>query len=345
MNNAEAFILADRLAPGGAKRVKRLGGSGNSRVYQVESVKGLRYAAKFYLFPTAEGRDRLDVEVSALDFLHREGLVCVPRPVIWDRAGKVVLLEYIEGCPLSSDEATEADMEAMAGFLVRLKSLADRTPYEDFHPASEAWFSAAAGERNILERLMHLEAVEGDGPVFKKFRRFLKEQLRPALEDIVGRISRDVAGNGYEEELAHSARTLSPSDFGLHNSLRRPDGNLSFLDFEYFGWDDPAKMIADFLLHPGMNLSQELKVQFYCTVLEGFSQDSVLPVRLERFYPLCGLKWCTILLNEFRSDLFEQRCFAAKASLRRQEVLVSQLDKAERMLENVMENLDGFPYL
>ena len=55
-------------------------------------------------------------------------------------------------------------------------------------------------------------------------------------------------------EIPTNARTLSPSDFGFHNTLRRPDGELAFLDFEYFGWDDPAKTITDFLLHPGMQL-------------------------------------------------------------------------------------------
>ena len=46
-------------------------------------------------------------------------------------------------------------------------------------------------------------------------------------------------------------RVLSPSDFGFHNALRRPDGTIVFVDFEYFGWDDPAKMMADAMLHPG----------------------------------------------------------------------------------------------
>ena len=55
-----------------------------------------------------------------------------------------------------------------------------------------------------------------------------------------------------EAELPVEQRTLSPSDFGFHNALRRPDGRVVFLDLEYFGWDDPAKMISDFLLHPAL---------------------------------------------------------------------------------------------
>ena len=43
---------------------------------------------------------------------------------------------------------------------------------------------------------------------------------------------------------------LSPSDFGFHNALLGPDGKLCFIDFEYAGWDDPAKLICDFFCQP-----------------------------------------------------------------------------------------------
>ncbi len=59
------------------------------------------------------------------------------------------------------------------------------------------------------------------------------------------------AGLDFNGELPQEWRSLVPSDFGFHNSLRRNDGSLAFVDFEYFGWDDPVKMTADILLHPG----------------------------------------------------------------------------------------------
>jgi hypothetical protein len=62
-------------------------------------------------------------------------------------------------------------------------------------------------------------------------------------------------GLDFDAELAEEMRTLSPSDFGFHNAIRKTDGTLCFIDFEYFGWDDPVKLTADFLHHPGMALS------------------------------------------------------------------------------------------
>ena len=52
---------------------------------------------------------------------------------------------------------------------------------------------------------------------------------------------------------------LSHSDFGFHNSIKTSKDKVIFLDFEYFGKDDPVKLVADFLLHPGMSLSNSQK--------------------------------------------------------------------------------------
>ena len=63
----------------------------------------------------------------------------------------------------------------------------------------------------------------------------------------------------FKRILPKSERCLSPSDFGFHNAICDVNGVYHFVDFEYFGWDDPAKMICDFILHPGMDLPNKYK--------------------------------------------------------------------------------------
>ena len=91
-------------------------------------------------------------------------------------------------------------------------------------------------------------------------------------------------------DLPIAQRTLSPSDFGFHNALKRPDGRLAFLDLEYFGWDDPAKTIADFLLHPGMELSLPLRTHFLHRAIESFPTVPGLLLRVRVVYLLFALK-------------------------------------------------------
>ena len=63
----------------------------------------------------------------------------------------------------------------------------------------------------------------------------------------------------FEERIPRTQQILSPSDLGFHNCIKGNDGLLTFIDFDYFGWDDPVKLTCDFLLHPGMVLSDQQK--------------------------------------------------------------------------------------
>jgi thiamine kinase-like enzyme len=170
-------------------------------------------------------------------------------------------------------------------------------------------------------------------------REFLDAELIPAFGNIV-RWSRPRIS--FEYELPISERTLSPSDFGFHNALRRDNGQSVFLDFEYFGWDDPAKTISDFLLHPAMSLSVELKRQFVTAMFSHFAEYPQLVKRVEAIYPLYGIKWCLILLNEFLPEHRLRRQFAGADN---PEILqMEQLAKARRMLQSIRGEYEQFPY-
>ena len=82
---------------------------------------------------------------------------------------------------------------------------------------------------------------------------------------------------------------------------------LTFLDFDYFGWDDPVKLTADFIWHPAMNLNTELKEQWQEAMLDLFSNDSQFESRLNATMPLYGLRWAMIVLNEFLPDFAKRR--------------------------------------
>ena len=145
----------------------------------------------------------------------------------------------------------------------------------------------------------------------------------------------------FEHDISPTQRTLSPSDFGFHNALKKPDGSVVFLDFEYFGWDDPVRLVSDFLLHPGMDLSMDLKKKFLSGCLDIFSGDPEFTFRLKLLYPLIGIRWCMILLNEFLPERWARRQFAGSTNDMHQ-AQQRQLEKARQMLitiENDKEEL------
>jgi hypothetical protein len=274
--------------------------------------------------------------------LRQLGLVQVPRTVCSDEDNGLACYEFIEGERITSDGVSNSDIDQATDFLLQLDSV--KSGADGISSASEACFSLAQISRSIEVRLQRLQAVEETSPVHDEMKRFLAEQLKPAWDVFVTWSADHLIKYGPDHELEHNLRILSPSDFGFHNCLRKADGTLVFLDFEHFGWDDPAKMISDFLLHPAMELSHSLKARFISNLLLGLEAPDRLSNRIESVYPLFGIKWCLILLNEFHPENMRRRRLAAQNSQPDPEIQSAQLAKAQTMLNEIQASYRVFPY-
>jgi Ser/Thr protein kinase RdoA (MazF antagonist) len=233
---ATALVGAPVLA------IERLLGAGrNSRVYRVRTASE-QYALKQYPVREEDSRDRLAIEVTALQFMEGFQLKCVPRVVGVDRPRNFVLLNWIEGEPVV--EISETDVEQACDFLAAVHALRQVSAIPEHFLAAEACLSGAEVERQIATRLAHLQKLTADE---KELFSFLLHQFVPARSHFIARARAEMAASAldFDQPLDHEWRSLVPADFGFHNSLRRPDGSLAFFDFEYFGWDDPVKMTAD----------------------------------------------------------------------------------------------------
>jgi hypothetical protein len=138
------------------------------------------------------------------------------------------------------------------------------------------------------------------------------------------------------KNLSREKQTLSPSDFGFHNCLKGNDGSLTFIDFDYFGWDDPVKLTADFIWHPAMNLNTEIKEKWQEAMLVLFSHDNQFESRLSAAMPIYGLRWAMIVLNEFIPGFAKRRKEAGMVenyNLEKSQKI--QLKKAKHYCRNV----------
>jgi hypothetical protein len=226
-------------------------------------------------------------------------------------------------------------------FIASLKRVCRAGKLRDIPPASEACFSIASLLSNIDLRLHSLEQA---GQTVSSLKLFLEKELLPFRQRSEDTCRKACSRLNWhiEAELDPGLRTLSPSDFGFHNAIRRPNGSLAFVDFEYFGWDDPAKIIADFLLHPAMELSSNHKERFAQGMFHCFADDTALRKRTELVYPLFGLKWCCILLNEFVPQHQSRRSFAASNGSPLPGIQEAQLNKAAALMKQL--NHESGPY-
>jgi len=309
---------------------ERIGRGRNGRVYRVHH-QGEDYAAKFYFGPTADGRSRVDVEFSALRFLRNRGLTCVPEPVRADPARRLALYSFAEGAPIDASEVSSGDVAQLLSFVRELRLSAVAPEARSLPYAAEAFFNVEGVVGNLRSRLARLLSQEAPGPTYDELRRILQQSFAPALDECATRA--EAAGLG---ELDWARRTLSPSDMGFHNALRGSDGRLTFLDFEYFGWDDPAKTWSDARLHPRMRLPSARGRELLEGLEDLFGIDPTWKKRVEALHPLFALKWCMILLNEFTPEQIERRRYVDRDPEEIEQTQRKQLEAARALLDETM---------
>lgn len=343
--------LADRaqeLLGARAASFRRIFAGGNSRVWRMDLENGQSAALKHYFLHADDPRDRLGVEFGALTRLWDSGLpelrAAIPRPLAAAPELGLALYGFVEGGAAShsgegpGEGPGEGEVAQAVGFLGLLRR-AGRA-FTGFPWASDACKSGADLAGRVEARLQALEEAERAGNssgLFREMGNFVTGPLRDMLATVRNR-GKSLLGPDWERELPEGGRVPSPSDFGFHNALRKNDGQVVFLDFEYFGWDDPAKLVSDFLLHPRNPLPAQLKTCFLRQSLELYGDLTGADARLLALYPLVGLAWCAIMLNVFTRASLERREFAGAGS--GEELLAAQLGKAKGLLEGLRRWLD-----
>ena len=106
------------------------------------------------------------------------------------------------------------------------------------------------------------------------------------------------------------------------------------------------KLITDFIWHPGMDLSNDQKKFWIKEALKIFKKTENIRTRLFAAWPVIGLKWSLILLNEFLIDGWNKRVHAKKDIKELYfEKLENQLIKASGICNFIGSNNMQCPYI
>ena len=313
-----------------------ISGGKNNRIYKVVCQNDANYVLKHYYHHPLDDRDRMDTELRAIKLLRHNDVECVPKLLNEDRIARVAVFDYIEGNKIA--DITDSDIDQAADFLCAIKRISDETDPGSMPFASEAFFSATRIIENIQERLDRFKGVPDNTRFSAELDDFLEINFCPAFEYYSRRCIDcfDELNISAISDLKQHERVLSPSDFGFHNGIKGKDGLIKFVDFEYFGWDDPAKLICDFVMHPAMELSDKQKEEFSISIIDTFSIP-LTGLRARAYYPLFRLKWCLIMLNEFLPIEIARRKFSSNSDANLEKRQKAQLRKAEAMFNTLKE--------
>ena len=317
--------------------IEKLKGRGNSAIYKLHLSNANKSALKIY--PEISYHDRLGSEFKSTKIFKELNINNVQRPISFDSSLGIATYEWIEGERISSYGLKE--LKAALSFLSILHQNSKAEQFKNFPMASDACLKGSDIEIQIKRRLLQFDELSTK---YSDLEQFLKNDFKPLFKEIISWSQASwPSSSSYIVPIEKNELILSPSDFGFHNSLCSQNENLIFHDFEYFGWDDPVKLISDFSHNAAMNLTKEIEQLWFSEVSEIYGKH--LLGRLSAAWPMYGLNWCLIILNEFKDEVWSRRCASDdnKSNLR-DEHLATQLAKSKNKLNALAANYKNKHY-
>jgi hypothetical protein len=328
---ALASRLADSADLGHALALSRLAGGKNNQVYRLDMEGGAPLVLKRYFSDPRDGRDRLATEWDFLDRAWQSGVRAVPQPFARDTPAQAALYAFVPGKKLAAAELDTAYVDAAADFICAINAKPDPT----LAPASESCFSIADHLQIVERRLSRLATLDPQAPRVAEAAHFISTTLRPAWDAVRSRIAQETSALclDMDRPLADAECCLSPSDFGFHNALAT-DGRLVFLDFEYAGRDDPAKLVTDFFCQPEVPVPLRHLDRFIARLVEGLKFDAEAIARCRLLLDACRIKWVCIILNDFLPVGAARRSFAETSE--RDVRCAVQIEKARAKIGEIL---------
>ena len=252
------------------------------------------------------GRNRLINELMFLQFLKKNNFDNVPEPLLWDEDKNWMILSWLEGSNVKNIESRH--ITELVNFILNIQKCKLKQEAKILNEASEAFFDMDGHILCVEKRIDNLNKIFIKRDLEKnKFKFFyeLINNLHHEIRTIKINLENSASYHLINKKLNSKRRIISQSDVGFHNIFEIKDFKLQFYDFEYAGWDDPHKMIADLVLQPDkpvpIKFLRELKplMSIYINSKVDFERFSLV-IQIYR------LKWlliiCNKLINEINSD-------------------------------------------
>lgn len=304
-------------------KITPLKGGANNRVCRID-FDGTRapLVLKSYFQHPNDLRCRLQAEFEFLMFAWEQGIRCIPQPIRCSHSLNMALYTYLDAELATNMHMTKPFIEKAVNFLAALNE--NREAGRHLLRASEGCWHPIDYIKTVDKKLQRLLSVPKNSSVEKSLHEFLQEELIPVWRRIKEKIPHQQLCLDIEQE----DLIITPSDFGLHNTLIDGTGQPYFIDFEYAGWDDPVKTICDFFLQPKIPISMAYFDFFSQQVARLSKNVNNTLERVDQMMKVNKMKWCCIILNVFIKEGERRREFAQNATFKEK-----QLDLARNYLE------------
>tara|TARA_B100000745_G_C20153752_1_gene395422 strand:- start:1422 stop:2411 length:990 start_codon:yes stop_codon:yes gene_type:complete len=298
---------------GKSTSIALLAKGGNSSVWNYR-VSNQSYAVKLY--PIEDKSLRIENEFAALTWLRKSDFFLVPAAIFKDERHRFAVYELLPGNKVPAEGVTDSHIKQYFDLFRSLKRLSRTDSTPQFRSAKEACFDIQSHIELIDKRFITLRETP-----WKNVAIYCNERIAPLWNILKKRLQVRQPCNHLV--MPHE-RILSPSDVGFHNTLEGDSGLLHFFDFEYFGWDDPIKFLADFTLQPQYDLPITKLIPHLQRLL---ADETNGKIRYLNMLQLLNIKWSLIFLNPALRDY---KCISQEGDLA--QLLEVRLERVEQRL-------------
>jgi hypothetical protein len=281
--------------------LERLQGGINNRVFRCSSGKQ-KWVIKEYA-PAQPGQpDRMQAEVQFLRFASQVAPGFTPALIQADPDRRCVVLENLEGNAFPEGVAPPVTAIAAAVRFIHQLNQNPQLARESIQlDAAEGFLSLRLHLANVHGRLAAMGCQHLESNTRREAEQLLK-RIRTELAQLEARTSYLIDQGVISDAIHPNQRCVSPSDFGFHNAISTAVG-VRFIDFEFAGWDDPAKATLDFSLQPRIPLSNN---GYPLLAAWHPEQQKAIEVRCQHLGPILRLKWLCIMLAVLKPSRLEQ---------------------------------------
>jgi len=303
----------------------RINEGGNNEIYKVTLPSGPR-VLKSYSNVHMNNWPRGEREFLAISHLWTLGFRNIPEPFSFYDEDNIGVYSFEQGKILSPGEIKEQDVLHVSDFLVNLHSLRAVFP-----KASTAALYPTDYVRDVEKRISFLRPIVEESSS-QVVRDLFNDRIIPKAEELIKRFREGFSRLERNSALPPTEQRLNFGDFGFHNVLVH-HGSYKFIDFEYFGRDDPVRELLGFVHHDKhLDLSRDNKRLFLDNYLTKTNASNKLRNRLRQADSLKGMTWVLTYLNVLSPEYLSQQ---KSLGVDVETLCLERVSKAERKLNDL----------
>ena len=281
--------------------LNKLQGGINNQVYLCTTERQ-SWVIKGYPQSKGHQRDRMKAEVQFLNFANEVAPELTPKLIYSHQGYRFVVLEHIEGKAFSEGIPPQADAIATAVQFIQLLNRDTNQARQWVEmDASEGFLCLSEHIVNVHKRLAGM-TTEHIPRKSLKMALSLFKNIRTELEIVQEKTNKLIDEGVILDRIDPDKRCISPSDFGFHNAIMTAKG-VRFIDFEFAGWDDPAKTTLDFILQPHVPVWGQGSP---LSIVWDQELQASIDARCQVLGPILRLKWACIILSALNPSRLSQ---------------------------------------